>query len=96
MELFQDFLLSLLKLSPVVGLLLIAIYYLFQENKTLKVKNEELNTFVRDEATKNVAVLSTVTNTMDKLIDDANNNNQSLKEWLSLKLDNLNGKSGRP
>jgi len=86
MELFSSFLESLLKLSPIIGLLLIAIWYLYKENKEIKAKNEELNVFVRDEATKNVAVLTTVTNTLDKLIDKADDNNSNLKEWLDMRL----------
>lgn len=86
MELFSSFLESLLKLSPIIGLLLIGIYYLYKENNTLKTKNDELNIFIRDEAVKNVAVLTTVTNTLDRIIDKADDNNSNLKEWLDIRL----------
>lgn len=87
MELFTSFLESLLKLSPIIGLLLIAIYYLFKENKELKTKNEELNLFVRQESVKNATILQSVTNTLDKVVENSNENMDHLKEWLSLKMD---------
>lgn len=86
MELFNEFLSSLLKLSPVIGLLLIAIWYLYKENKELKQENKELNIFVREEGIKNTGVLQTVTNTLDRLVDQNDDNLNSLKEWLDLRL----------
>ena len=86
MELFTELLTSLLKTSPFIGLMMIAVYYLNKENKELKKENKELNTFIRDESIKNVKVLESVSSTLDKLIDKTDNSYESLKEWISLKL----------
>jgi len=86
MELFTSFLESLLKLSPIIGLLLIGLYYMYKENKELKVKNEELNLFVRQESIKNATILQSVTNTLDKVVESSSDNMDHLKEWLDLRL----------
>ncbi len=88
MEIFTEFLGSLLKLSPIIGLLLIAIYYLYKENKEYKTKNEELNKFIREEGIKNTSVLQTVTNTLDKVIEQSEDSISHLKEWLDIRLKN--------
>lgn len=88
MELFNEFISSLLKMSPVIGLLCIAIWYFYKENIQLKAKNDELNNFVRDEGINNTKVLQTVTNTLDKLITQNDDQIDDLKEWIDLKLKN--------
>ena len=89
MELFTDLLNSLIKLSPIVGLLLFAIYYLYKENKSLKDDNKELNKYVREMEHRNTQILAGVTSTLDKLVDKTDNNIDQLKEYISLKIDNL-------
>jgi purine-cytosine permease-like protein len=85
MEVFTEFLSSLLKLSPIIGLLMIAIYYLYKENKELKTKNEFLNNFVREEGIKNTSILVTVTHTLDKVIEHSEESMLHLKEWMDIK-----------
>lgn len=89
MEIFTEFISSLIKLSPVVALLLIAIYYLWKENRELKGDVKELNLFIRDESVKNMKILDSVSNTMNKLVDVTDDNITKLKEWIGLKIDNL-------
>lgn len=89
MELFTELLSSLIKLSPIVGLLLFAIWYLHKENKTLKEDNKDLNKYVREMEHRNTQILSGVTSTLDKLVDRTDNNLDQLKEWLNIKLENL-------
>lgn len=86
MGIFEEFITSLINLSPIVGLLLFGIWYLYRRNNKLEEKNEELNKFIRDEGIKNTAVLQTVTHTLDKVIDQNEDNYESLKEWLDLKI----------
>jgi purine-cytosine permease-like protein len=85
MELFTEFLSSLLKLSPIIGILMIVIYYLYKENKELKTKNEFLNNFVREEGIKNTSILVTVTHTLDKVIEQSEESMSHLKEWMDIK-----------
>ena len=92
MELFNDFWIALLKTSPIVGLLMVGVYYLYKENQELKADNKELNKYVRDSENRNTQILSGVTSTLDKLIEKTNNNTDDLKEWLDLKLQTLKGK----
>lgn len=89
MDIFLALIDSLIKLSPIVGLLLIAIYYLYTENKALKSDVKELNLFIRDESTKNIKILDSVSNTLSKLVDATDDNIAKLKEWIALKFDNL-------
>lgn len=89
MELFTDLLNSLIKLSPIVGLLLFAIYYFYKENKDLKNDNKELNKYVREMEHRNTQILASVSSTLDKLVDKTENNQDQLKEWLTIKLENL-------
>lgn len=89
MELFNEFIMSLLKLSPVIGLLLIAIWYLYRRSTKLEEENKELNKFIREEGIKNTAVLQTVTSTLDKVVDQSDENLDSLKEYISLKFENM-------
>lgn len=86
MGIFEEFITSLINLSPIVGLLLFGIWYLHRRNTKLEEENKELNKFIREEGIKNTAVLQTVTNTLDKVIDQNEDNYESLKEWLDLKL----------
>lgn len=82
MEMFAQLLDSLIKLSPVVGLLLAAIVYLYRENKELKKDNKDLNNFVKEESVKNAKILESVANTLAKVIDNSNDNSESLKEYI--------------
>lgn len=89
MELFTVLFDSLLKMSPIIGLLCVAIYYLYTQNNDLKKDVKELNEYIRDESVKNVQILASVSNTLDKVINNNNDNATRLKEWLTLKFDNL-------
>lgn len=89
MEIFTELISSLIKLSPIVGLLLFALWYLHKENKNLKEENKELNKYVREMEHRNTQILAGVTSTLDKLVDKTDNNIDQLKEYISLKIDNL-------
>ncbi len=67
-----------MKTSPLIGLLMVAIWYLYQDNKQLKLDNKELNEAVRQDAIKNVEVMSAINSTLERL-----------KEFISIRLDNL-------
>lgn len=85
MELFNELLISLVKLSPIVGLLIFALWYMHKENKKIKETNEELNKFIREESVKNVKILESVSNTLERIVDDNHSNYDRLKEFITLK-----------
>lgn len=84
-EILTEIVMSVLKTSPLLAFMGYAIYYLSKENKELKDENKELNKYVRDSEIRNTQILSGVTNTLNKLVD----NTDDLKEWFSLKIENL-------
>lgn len=88
-EVLTEIVLSVLKTSPLLAFMGYAIYYLSKENKTLKDDNKELNKYVRDSEIRNTQILSGVTQTLDKLVDNTEHNLDQLKEYISLKIDNL-------
>lgn len=84
-----DIMVSVFKTSPLLAFMGYAIYYLSKENKELKDETKELNKYVRDSEVKNTQILAGVTLTLDKLIDKSDDNNDDLKEWFTLKIENL-------
>lgn len=91
-EVLVGIMMSVLKTSPLLAFMAYAIYYLSKENKTLKEDNKELNKYVRESETRNTQILAGVTSTLDKLIDKTDNNVDDLKEWFTLKVENLRSK----
>lgn len=91
-EALTDIMISVFKTSPLLAFMGYAIYYLSKENKELKDETKELNKYVRDSEVKNTQILAGVSATLDKLVDKADDNNDSLKEWISIKLENIKGK----
>ena len=88
MEIFTSFLTSLMNLSPIIGLLLIAIYHQHKRITNLEAKKDELNKFIQEEGVKNINIISSLNNTIDKLNESAEDNHERLKEWISLYLKN--------
>lgn len=82
---------SLAKLSPLVAALVIFIYYLYHKNKQLEetiVKKDddikELNEYIRQNDKSTQQVLSQVSNTLDKVLDDQKHNVDDIKNHISM------------
>lgn len=88
-EALIDILISVFKTSPLLAFMGYAIHYLNKENKELKQETKDLNKYVRDSEVKNTQILASVSATLDKLVDKSDDNNDDLKEWFSLKIENL-------
>src|SRR6478735_914657 len=97
-----DFISQLYNLSPIIGLLLIAIGYLVYDlrlkNKKIEEKEgelKELNKYVRESENENIKILEKVSNTLDKVVDSQRSGDNSvlkeidnLKQLIILKLKN--------
>lgn len=82
----DQILLGLAKLAPVIGALVVGIYYLFnKENKyveQIKELNKELRTNERD----TLDIISKLTVTLDKLVEnDSVNKNEIINEFKNLR-----------
>lgn len=79
-----EFLTSLVRSSPVIGLLICAIIYFYRENKLIKKENKELTNYITEEFKKNIQVLTTVSNTLEKVIDNNDNVFNKIKDFIEL------------
>lgn len=82
MEIVTELFLSLIKTSPIFVMLSVAIAYFYKENKGLKEEIKELNNYVRDESIKNVKVLETVSNTLEKVVNEQDSTLDRMKEFI--------------
>lgn len=88
-----DLVSNLFKLSPIIGLLLIAIGYLVwnlkkKEDKITQKEKElkELNDYIRNNETENLRILERVNNTLDKVCENQKvGDNSVIKEIDNLK-----------
>lgn len=82
---------SLLKLSPLVASLVLFIYYLYRRNqdleKSITTKDseiKELNLYIRQNDKDNQIILSQVTNTLDKVLDEQKHSVDEIKNHISM------------
>lgn len=88
---FEEILQSLIKLSPLVASLIVFIYYLYKKNETLDKSIEkkdaeikELNLYIRQNDKDNQIILSQVTSTLDKVLDEQKHNVDDIKNHISM------------
>lgn len=91
-----DFVTDLYNLSPIIGCLVICIIYLTYQVYTKEKELKELNKYIRENEIENMKMLEHLSHTLDKVIDnDRNSNNtvlkeiNNIKEVIIIKLDNL-------
>lgn len=84
---------SIVKLSPIFGVLVVIIYYLYTEKKVLKkeldVERDKchsdiaaLNREIRDNEKENITIISKLSDVLDKMSDRINSNHDDVKEQL--------------
>jgi len=88
---FDEILQSLIKLSPLVASLVVFIYYLYKKNESLDkcierkdLEIKELNFYIRQNDKDNQAILSQVTSTLDKVLDEQKHNVDDIKNHISM------------
>lgn len=102
-----ELLLEMTKIGPLVTLLIIAIFYFLRREKKLEekleveqehcdIKIEKLHNELRNSEKENLAIISSLSDLVDKLNTDTNNSNlmltneiKNLKEFLKDRLDYL-------
>lgn len=89
----EDLLLSLAKLSPVISLLIVGIYYFYKKERYLnKVLTEEraachtdisnLNKEMRENEKENIVIISKLSDVIDKLYDDNKDQHEVIKQQI--------------
>lgn len=98
-----DFVAELYNLSPIIGLLVVAVITLAyvvkkMDDKIIKKEEElkELHNYLRDNDAENIKMLENLSNTIDKVIEQGKHGNSivlkeldNLKQIISLKIDNI-------
>jgi gas vesicle protein len=90
---FEGIVDSLLKLSPIFGLLVIAIWYLYKEKNYIKREFEDerkqslseisnLNKEMRESERENLIIISKLSEVVDKLYDDNKDQHEVIKQAL--------------
>lgn len=93
MEMFEGVIDSLLKLSPIFGLLMIAIWYLYKEKKSYKQDLDDerdtchqeiaaLNKEMREGEKENLVIISKLSDVIDRLFDDNKDQHELIKQAL--------------
>jgi hypothetical protein len=92
----DQILLGLAKLAPVIGTLVVGIYYLFNKEKKYVEQIEALNKELRTNERDTLDIISKLTVTLDKLVENDSVNKteiinefKTLREIITTKIDSI-------